>query len=449
MKRGEGIVVDLFAGGGGASTGIEAAIGGHVDVAVNHSPVALAVHAENHPNTVHLTADVFDVDPVEVARGRPVRLLWASPDCTQFSRAKGSKPRQQGIRFLADVVVVWARRVRPRVIFLENVPEFLGWGPLDASGQPDRARAGEDFKRWAGELAALGYVLEHRVLNAAHFGAPTARKRLFLVARCDGLPIRWPEPTHGPGLKPFRTAAECIDWSLPVPSIFGRKRPLAANTNARIALGLRKYVLECPDPFVVQLGDRQAAPILIQTGYGERPGQAPRALNLHAPMGTIVAEGVKQALVVAWLAKHYGGHTTPGSSLRAPMDTITAQDHHALVTAQISAGERSKEVRAFLTTYYGQGVGQDLREPLRTIVARDRFGLVTVQGAPPFSDIGMRMLEPHELLAAQFGRFAAGYRLSAAKTKAARVRLIGNSVCPEAAEALVAANVHNAGRAAA
>jgi DNA (cytosine-5)-methyltransferase 1 len=442
-----GLIVDLFAGGGGASVGLEAATGQTVDIAINHSATALAVHQANHPRTDHLTADIWEVQPRTATGGRPVWLLWASPDCTHFSVAKGGKPREQNIRSLAWAVVRWAEEVRPSVILLENVAEFQGWGPLDANGKPVKARMGETFRQWKGKLEELGYVVDHRVLDASLYGAPTRRRRLFLVARCDGQPIHWPEATHGPGRTPLHTAAECIDWSLQCPSIFGRKRPLADKTLARIALGIRKYVLESPAPFVVG----NLAPTLIQTGYGERPGQAPRTLDLHEPLGTVVAGGSKHALVAAFLAKHYGGNTTPGSSLARPFDTITTQDHHALVTVA-TAGHRVPEVRAFLTAYYGSESegGQALDEPMRTLTTRHRLGLVTVAGVEyQIADIGMRMLEPHELLRAQFGRFAADYDLSAAKTKSAQVRLIGNSVCPEVAEALVAANLNTAAREAA
>ena len=452
-----GLIVDLFAGGGGASTGIEAALGRPVDVAVNHSPAAIAVHRVNHPRTRHLTASVWEVDPRSVTCGRRVAFLWASPDCTHFSRSKGGKPRKRNIRSLAWVVRDWARDVRPDVIVVENVPEFEQWGPLYEPGQlaPDGSviaeghrlldfpipeRAGETFRQWRGALELLGYQVETRVLRACDFGAPTSRRRLFVIARCDGEPIRWPQPTHGPGLLPFHTAAECIDFSLPVPSIFDRKRPLAEPTLRRIAAGLRKFVFEHPSPFIV--GDY--APILIQTGQGERPGQRPRYLDLHKPLGTAVAGGVKHAVAAAFLAKHYGGNSTPGGSLARPMDTITARDHHALVTAELDGRpERVEQVRAFLTAYYSSGsqAGQDLREPLRTIVGVDRFGLVTVRGQERIvTDIGMRMLVADELKRAQFGRFAGAYDLSSAGSSREQVHLIGNSVPPELAEAIVSAN---------
>jgi DNA (cytosine-5)-methyltransferase 1 len=437
-----GLIVDLFAGGGGASTGIEAALRRKVDIAINHSATALAVHEANHPRTKHLTADIWEVDPKIATRGRKVDLLWASPDCRHFSRAKSGTPRSKGVRSLAHVVVEWARAVRPTTIFCENVSEFTTWGPLDDDGVPIKERAGESFQLWKAQLELLGYVVECRVLDASHFGAPTKRKRLFIVARCDGQPIVWPEPTHGPGRLPLRAAAECIDWTLPCPSIFERRRPLAEKTMARIAEGLRRYVLDSPKPFVV----KGFAPTLVQTGYGERPGQTPRALDLHEPMGTLVAGGVKQGLVAAFLVRHYGG--VFGQELGVPMSTITAQDHHALAAVALAK---------FRGTAPNQPMSTDPRAPLPTISAGgihvaqvltflSKHGVrgdkpIMVDGEPyGIGDIGMRMLEPHELLRAQFGRFAADYDLSAATTKSAKVRLVGNSVCPEAAEALVRAN---------
>lgn len=472
-----GLIVDLFAGGGGASVGLEAAIGRPVDIAINHSATALAVHAANHPETRHLEADIWEVKPREATGGRPVDVLWASPDCTHFSVAKGDVPRSKGIRSLAWVVVRWAREVRPSVIFLENVQEFRGWGPLGKDGRPDKARMGQTFRRWRSTLENLGYTVDCQVLDASLFGAPTKRRRLFLVARCDGEPIRWPEPTHGPGLLPFRTAADCIDWSIPCPSIFERTRPLAEKTLWRIAQGIRRFVIEHPAPFLIryqgELAPRRCdrgqvldepittqdtsnrfglvAPTLVQTGYGERPGQRPRFLDIQQPLGTLV-NGQKHALVSAFLVKHFGG--VVGTDLREPTGTVTATDHHGLATVELST-ERSPhtaEVRAFLTAYYGNDGtgGQQLDLPLRTATTRDRVGLVTIAGVGyRISDIGLRMLQPHELLAAQFGRFAADYDLSAARTKSAQVRLIGNSVCPEAAEAVVRANTRQRERRAA
>jgi DNA (cytosine-5)-methyltransferase 1 len=432
---------DLFAGGGGVSTGIEAATGHPVTVAINHSPGAIAVHEANHPHTHHLISDVWAPSPrAVVGRKRPY-LLWASPDCTHFSRAKGGKPRNAKIRALAWVVVDWAREVRPPVICVENVEEFVTWGPLDEKGYPIAEREGETFAQWRGALELLGYKIEHRSLVACHYGAPTSRKRFFLVARCDGLPIRWPEPTHGPGLLPFHTAAECIDWAIPSRSIFDRSRPLKPNTLRRIAAGIDRFVFRAADPFVVPHGDGFDAP-LIQSGYGERKGQRPRVLDLHAPLGTVV-NGQKHALVTAFLARHYTGMI--GSDVRSPLPTITATDHHGLVSASLGGVDRRVQVRAFLAAYYGsdgKDAGQSLREPLRTVVTRDRFALVTVAGVEhEIYDIGHRMLHWRELLRAQFGRFAQAYDLSAVKTVKEKIKLIGNSVPPEMAEALVRANI--------
>lgn len=432
------MIIDSFAGGGGASTGIELALGRSPDVAINHNAEALAMHARNHPRTVHLVSDVWEVDPIDTCKGRPVDLLWASPDCRHFSRAKGGKPASPKVRSLAWVVTRWAKAVRPRVIILENVPEFATWGPLHADGTPDKARMGLTFRRWLGTLKAAGYVVEMRELRACDYGAPTSRKRLFIIARCDGAPIVWPAPTHGPGTgTPWRTAADCIDWTLPVPSIFDRKRPLAGPTLARIARGLKRFVIGSSAPFVVPMALGLAAPTLIQTGYGEREGQEPRSLDIREPLGTVVAGGAKHALVTAFLAKHYGGHEGPGSDLRSPLDTVTAVDHHALVTATL--GTRRDQVHAFIATYFGASTGQQLGLPVATMTTRDRFGLVTVRGQDyEIADIGMRMLQPHELFAAQ--GFPKSYDITA-KTKTAQVRLAGNSVCPPIAAALVRANV--------
>jgi len=437
-----GLVVDLFAGGGGASAGIEAALGRPIDIALNHDPVALAVHKKNHPDALHLEASVWEVLPEDVTKGRPVDLLWASPDCTHFSKAKGDVPKRQDIRSLAWAVVRWAKAVKPAVIMVENVTEFRSWGPLGDDGRPQKDRLGQTFKRWRSTLQNLGYVVDARVLDASEYGAPTRRKRLFIVARCDGQPICWPLKTHGKDLLPTRSAAECIQWDVPVPSIFDRKRPLAEKTLARIAAGIKRYVLEADEPFVVE----GAAQSLIQTGWGEREGQHPRCLDIHKPLGTVPAGGVKHALVSAFLARHFGG--VVGKDMREPIPTITAKDHHSLATATLEpacGAEATKvpQVRAFLTTYYGSDGtgGQGLDEPMRTIRSKDCLGLVYVAGEEyQIVDIGMRMLEPGELLRAQFGRFADHYDMREARTKTAKVRLIGNSVCPEVAEALVAVN---------
>ncbi len=477
----EPISIDAFAGGAGAATGSKAA-GYPVDIAIDHDPVAIAVFQDNNPQTECYRADVFSVDPVAACRGRPVRHMHASPDCRSFSRAKGSAPKSASVRALADVVPKWARAVRPAVITLENVAEFVDWGPLDAKNKPIEARKGEDFRRWCGELESLGYELEYRVLHAHHYGAPTSRKRLFLVARCDGKPIVWPEATHGPGLKPYRTAAECIDFQLQGRSFFDRKKPLAKATMRRVAAGLVKFVLSNPRPFIVkvnhgdapgkvrrpesideplstitatQRGHAVIAPTLVQTSYGERKSQAPRVLDLHKPLGTVVAGGQKHALVEALLApfisQFYGGQV--GHELTKPLPTITAIDHHALVGVKLAPEQIVEKypnavlIAPFLSAYYGEGsgkVGHPIDGPLPTITTRDRFALVQaiIDGATfVIVDITLRMLEPHELLRAQFGKYARGYKLDKALTKKAQVRLIGNSVVPLMMEAVVRANL--------
>lgn len=476
------MIVDLFAGGGGASEGIRIALGRDPDVAVNHSAEAIAMHLANHPRTRHFIQDVFDVNPRRVCGDEPVELLWMSPDCTHFSRAKGGKPRSKGTRSLAWVAVRWAAEVRPAVIALENVEEFATWGPLDDEGQPIDHRAGETFAEWLRALHALGYVTEHRVLVAADYGAPTTRKRLFLIARCDGQPITWPEPTHGKGrAHPWRTAAEIVDWSLPCPSIFDRPKPLADATLRRIATGVRRYVLDAARPFIVPVTHpRDArvhgidepvrtvtaanrgelaliAPTLIQTSYGEREGQAPRVLDLHKPLGTVVAGGQKHGLVAAFLTKHYGG--VIGHELGRPLGTVTTQDHHSLTTATLapSTPDRREQVRAFLLAYYGgertEQRQSSLFDPLHTVTTARRFGVVLVHGEEyEIADIGMRMLSPRELFRAQgFGDHYVLDLEHAGKplTKTAQIALAGNSVVPPVAAAIVSANVRiNAVRAA-
>jgi DNA (cytosine-5)-methyltransferase 1 len=487
------LVVDSFAGGGGASTGIEWALGRSPDIAINHDPEALAMHRANHPATRHYCEDVWDVDPVEACGGRRVGLAWFSPDCTFHSKARGGKPfrdrnKARRRRGLAWLVVKWAKAVKPRVICLENVEEFEQWGPLTEEGTPDLERRGFTFRRWLASLRGCGYQVEWRQLRACDYGAPTSRKRLFVVARCDGLPIVWPKPTHGRGLVPYRTAADCIDWSIPCPSIFDRTRPLAENTLKRIARGIRRYVFEAASPFIVPVthtGDSRVAPIdapmrtittakggelalcaptLIQTGYGERQGQAPRSLDLQKPLGTVVGGGAKHALVAAFLARHYGGHENDGAPVQMSLPTITTKDHHAIVTSHLlklrgglkdhhttaqaldapaptitASGTHLAEVRAFLIAYYGTDQDAQLSLPMATLTTHDRFALVVVQGVEyVIADIGMRMLSPRELFTAQ--GFDADYQIEIeGLTKTAQVRMCGNSVCPPVASALAGA----------
>ncbi|OAN53855.1 type II restriction endonuclease subunit M [Paramagnetospirillum marisnigri] len=531
-RQGEIIVVG-FAGGGGSCEGIREALGYSPQEALNHDPEAVAMHMVNHPDTNHWCQNIWQANPHDVAAGRPIGAAWFSPDCKHFSKAKGGKPREKNIRDLAWVVVGYAklpRHIRPRVIFLENVEEFRTWGPLLDDGTPCLDRRGETFAKWVGEVKRLGYRVEWRELRACDFGAPTIRKRLFLIARCDGERIIWPEPTHGPGRPlPYRTAAEIIDWSLPCPSIFDRARPLADATCRRVATGTMRYVVNAAKPFIVRIGhtghgdsgkvrdmndplstvctkaehllvspvltgcggraaqspprpaDKPMGTItakadqilvaasLVQTGYGERDGQAPRALDIEKPLGTVVAGGGKHALVAAFLAKHYGG--VVGHGVEKPIGTVTTADHHSVVAAHLThfyssatdggngnlsdpiktvtaTGQHAGLVSAFLTKYYGAAEhGQECGEPLHTVTALPRFGLVTVmvEGEPfILSDIGMRMLTPRELFSAQ--GFPESYIIDLEHngkplSKRAQVRMAGNSVCPPMAAALVGANV--------
>lgn len=518
------IIVDLFAGGGGASTGIEAATGHPVKVAINHDAQAVSMHAINHPYTIHYCEDVREIEPETVEPGCPISLLWASPDCKHFSKAKGGKPVSKRVRGLAWVVVQWAAARKPDIICLENVEEFITWGPLTKDGRPCPKRKGKTFDQFVGHLRNLGYKVEWKELRACDYGAPTIRKRFFLIARRDGKDIVWPKPTHGKkgsALLPYRTAADIIDWSIPCPSIFERSRPLAENTLRRIARGIQRYVIGNPQPFIVKVdhaydafrgqsldeplqtitakhgyavvepfiagvGGRMGqseprsirspvqtvtakadsvlvSPTLIQTGYGEREGQAPRAPGLDKPLGTVVAGGQKHALVSAFLAKHYGG--VVGTAVNVPTGTVTTADHHSLVTAHImkmrgenvghgmdepmhtvtAGGLHHAEVRAFLVKYFGTDQDPRLDEPLHTVTTKDRFGLVMVHGVEyKIVDIGMRMLTPRELYRAQ--GFPDSYIIDRTKdgkqlSKAAQVRMCGNSVSPVLSEVLVKANL--------
>ncbi|WP_312980131.1 DNA cytosine methyltransferase [Atlantibacter sp.] len=642
------IIVDNFAGGGGASTGIELAIGRSVDIAINHDENAVAMHTTNHPDTLHYCESVFDVNPVAATAGRPVGLAWFSPDCRHFSKAKGSKPVEKEIRGLAWIVIRWALAVRPRVMMLENVEEFKTWGPLLAAEmRPDPARSGETFEAFCGMLSGgipaghpalaecceflgitadgelarqlvtgLGYAVDYRELRACDFGAPTIRKRFFMVMRCDGVPVSWPEPTHGDPkspavqsgkLKAWRTAAECIDWSIPAPSIFDRKKALAENTLKRIARGIQRFVLESASPFIVKcnhtsnqtkydcfrgqslaeplqtitkthgyaiavphltkfrtgatgqtvtdpvptvtagtsarpggnghalglveaelapfvarqfgasVGHRAdepsatvtaggggksqlVTPTLIQMGYGERPGQAPRVLQMNNPLGTVTAGGNKFATVSAFLAKHYGGnYSGPGVSLDEPAHSVTTVDHHAVVAAHlmvnntghpggaadqpahtVTTGNHHAAVMSHLVMLRGtcrDGRVVDAPAPgltagglhvgnvetslategydeqraaqalafLREYCGKDSDGLVTVDGIVyRIVDIGMRMLQPRELYAAQgfpeWYIIDRDYRgVKYAKDK--QVARCGNAVPPPFAEALVRANL--------
>lgn len=482
------LIIDNFAGGGGASLGLELACG-RVDVAINHDPIAVAMHTANHPKTYHYTQNINAVDPVEVCKGRPVGLAWFSPDCTHHSKAAGKRPRSKRIRDLAWVVVHWAQRVRPRIICLENVEEFREWGPLTDEGHPCPKRKGETFDQWLAELQKLGYKVEFRELRACDYGAPTIRKRLFLIARCDGQPIVWPEPTHGPGRLPYRVAAECIDWTIPCPSIFSRSRPLADATMRRIARGLKRYVLESARPFIVPVDHGALVPHLIKfnqnsTGqpldqpldtvmagaprfglmapyfvprHGERDGQEHRCASVEAPMPTVTPGGEHASLVAAWMVQHNLGAT--GHPVDHPMSTIVGSgSQQQLATLAIlrnnmhgrdvndplptvtAGGGHVAEVRAFLQAYYGTEQDARLDAPLPTVTTKDRFGLIITWA---LIDIGMRMLSPRELFRAQ--GFPDSYVVDPIYngkplTKTAQVRCCGNSVCPPVAAAIASAN---------
>lgn len=380
-----GLIIDSFAGGGGASLGIEMALGRGPDAAINHDPVALAIHRANHPAARHYCQSITSLLPRDVTGGRPVDLLWASPDCKHFSKAKGGKPRAQSIRDLPWVVVLWAETVRPRLIILENVEEFQTWGPLDRDNLPVKSRSGETFLKWVKRLRRSGYRVEWKELRACDYGAPTIRKRLFVVARCDGLPITWPEPTHGPGMEPYRTAAEIIDWSLPCPSIFERSRPLAENTCKRIAKGIVKFVLQSANPFIVtyygpkRSGDFRGQglddPLATQTtenrhglvvpvlaGCGGRAGQSPPR-PCDKPVGTVTAKA-DQILVSAYLDRQFGNSI--GSDCGRPVPTVTA-----------GGGGKSNLVTAFLAKHYGGVIGSDLDRPIGTVTGTDHHSLVS------------------------------------------------------------------------
>lgn len=450
MINGE-LIVDNFAGGGGASTGIEDATGCCVDIAINHDPEAIKMHKANHPYTTHYCEDVWQVDPVEACKGHPVGLAWFSPDCKHFSKAKGGKPKDKFIRGLAWVACRWAGMVHPRVIMLENVEEFKTWGPLNRKHHPIKSKQGKTFEKFVQQLTDLGYEVQYRELIAADYGAPTMRKRFFLIARCDGKPIVWPEPTHGPadsaevnaGLRlPYVGAYTQLDFSLPCPSIFDTSeeikekygiravRPLAKKTMDRIARGVKKFVLDNPDPFIIKdESDDIKMPILIQY-HSETTKDEVRGQGIEDPIMTVDSSN-RYGLVTSFISKFYKSGT--GQDAREPLHTITAGDGHF------------GEVRAFLTKYYGVGMGQSIKEPLGTITSRDRFGLVTVHGTKyQIMDIGLRMLEPKELYGCQ--GFPEDYIIDRdcdgkAYPRAEQVRRCGNAVCPPIPTALVRANL--------
>ena len=436
------IIVDNFAGGGGASTGIELAAGRPVAIAINHDPAAILLHKTNHPFTEHLQASVWDVDPVKVCRGRPVGLAWFSPDCKHFSKAKGKALLDRNIRGLAWIVLRWAAKVRPRVIMLENVEEFQTWGPV-RKGKPVKKKAGQTFQKWKRQLSDLGYVIEHRELVAADYGAPTTRKRFCLVARCDGQPIVWPEPTHGPRdcevvragkLKPWRSAAEIIDWSVPGYSIFATKqeiwdaygvkavRPLAGNTMRRIIRGVDKFTIKSGQPFIVPMG------------YGEHKGQLPRVHDITEPVPTVVQKdkfGMCQPIMAPFIAQQK--FQNPAQDATKPLTTITSVGAHEAVAANLIQyhTEQSEKVRgqgmgdpmmtvdssnryglacANLVEYYTGGRPLDVDTPLHTVTSHDREALCAAHVVEfKGQDIGQDVHRPLRTITASWGEFAQCY----------------------------------------
>ncbi len=475
MIKGE-LIVDNFAGGGGASTGIEMATGYSVDIAINHDPEAIRMHKANHPSTKHYCESVWDVDPIQACKGHPVGLAWFSPDCKHFSKAKGGKPKDKAIRGLAWVALKWAGLVRPRVIILENVEEFKTWGPLNRSHRPIKNKQGVTFKKFVKQFKELGYDVEFNELVAADYGAPTKRKRFFMIARCDGKPIKWPKHTHGPlnseevkaGLvKPYVGAYTKLDFSIPCPSIFDTSaeikekygiravRPLADKTMQRIARGIKKFVIDNQEPFIVPIG------------YGERQGQAPRIHDIREPLPTIVSSGKHYLCAPALIQYHSetSKDDVRGQMIKEPLMTVDGSNRYGLVTSFLSKFYKSGtgqdireplhtittsaghfgEVRAFLIKYYGEGTGQDIKEPLDTITSKDRFGLVTIEGVEyQIVDIGLRMLEPKELYGCQ--GFPDDYIIDhdfEGKTysRTEQVKRCGNAVPPPFAQAIVKANL--------
>ena len=428
LSPAEEIIVDNFAGGGGASTGMELATGRIVKIAINHDPDAILMHKTNHPHTKHLQASVWDVDPVKECEGCPVGLAWFSPDCKHFSKAKGAALVDRNIRGLAWIVLRWAGTVRPRVIILENVEEFQTWGPV-RRGKPIKKKAGQTFQRWKKQLSDLGYTIEHRELVAADYGAPTTRKRFVLVARCDGRPIAWPERTHNKdgadGLPKWRAAAEVIDWSQPCYSIFATKeeiksrygvtavRPLADNTMRRVIRGVDKFVIRAKTPYIVpwtvtntcnSVGSQVTAPVHTVTTAGNQLLLSPALIQYHTEQsenvrGQSVTETLRTVdasnrygLVSACLSKFYGG--VVGAEVQAPMPTVTAIDHNALIAAN-------------LVEYYGNGNPLNVAEPMRTVTSHDREAL-TLTHICEFKgqDIGQDQRKPLRTITASAGEFA-------------------------------------------
>lgn len=462
------IIVDNFAGGGGASTGIELAVGRPVDIAINHDPAAILLHKTNHPWTEHYQASVWDINPPDVCRGRPVGLAWFSPDCKHFSKAKGAALVDRNIRGLAWIVLRWAGTVRPRVIILENVEEFKTWGPV-RKGKPIKSKSGETFQKWLSQLEALGYKVEYRELVAADYGAPTTRKRFVLIARCDGQPIVWPERTHAPHdseevrsgkCKPWRSAAEIIDWSVPMFSIFATKqeikdkygvnavRPLADNTLRRIIRGVDKFTIKSGKPFIVP------------TGYGERKGQAARVHDIEDPVPTVVSTCkhnlVKPVLSPLIVQQKFQNQA---QDILAPLSTITSVGSHEVVAANLIQyhTEQSEDARAnrldaplptvdasnrygltaaHLVEFYGNGQAIDPAEPMHTVTSHDREALAAAHIVKfKGQDLGQQPDTPLQTITTSAGEFAlcavrtAKYTNDAALGYWPQVRALLNKYC--------------------
>lgn len=414
------IIVDNFAGGGGASTGIEIATGRAVAIAINHDPAAILMHKTNHPYTEHLQASVWDVDPKSVCRGRPVGLAWFSPDCKHFSKAKGAALVDRKIRGLAWITLRWAAEVRPRVIILENVEEFQTWGPV-RKGKPVKKLAGTTFRQFISQLEALGYTVEFRELVAADFGAPTSRKRFYMIARCDGKPIVWLKPTHSKtgadGLPKWRSAAEIIDWSLPCPSVFASKaeimeryglkavRPLAKNTMRRVIRGVDKFTIRSGKPFIVP------------TGYGERKGQAPRVHDIDAPVPTVVGTGKEnlcRPLLAPALIQYHTEQTESvrASGLGTPINTVDASNRYGLTCAN-------------LVEYYTGGRPLDVQGPMHTVTSHDREAVVAAHVVKFKGDnVGTPPSEPLQTVTASAGkeRACSGGTFAVCKAYLAKIR---------------------------
>jgi DNA (cytosine-5)-methyltransferase 1 len=420
------MIIDCFAGGGGASMGIEMALGKKIDIAVNHDHEAIRMHKVNHPDTLHLEEDIFEVNLAEYVGGRHVDLMWASPDCTQFSKAKGGKPREQGIRMLPWAVYKHAKAILPDVIIMENVEEIQKWGPLDEHGKVIKEKQGEEYQKFIQSMESLGYTFDSRELIAADYGAPTTRKRWYGIFRRDGKPIVWPEPTNYRDKDPrWLRCGDYIDWSDLGVSIFDRGKPLAERTQKRIANGIRKYIVES-EPYFVK--DKQALAFLIQYHSEEKDGDS-RGQTLNEPIKTLDTSN-RYGLVTSFIS------ILKEEFINGNLCSVTADPG------------KYEEIASFLIAYYGTSNGLSINNPLPTIVTKDRFGLVnvplTIQGDRyAIADIFLRMLKPEELKVLQ--GFPSDYIIDHDQdgkriTHAEQVRRIGNAVVPVMAKAIVEAN---------